>query len=129
MQSAVGVGLRARHRGCLHVLFVAVALPVSYPGDRSTDCADGRRRDNGGPFLRVALDASNVEILRPHDDLDAPVVNEAPCHTGIEHHPPGACRFVSRRNCRGVSTHRMYHSVESHGGMLRLDCASANAAS
>ena len=66
--------------------------------------------------------------VRRYDNLDASVVNEVTDHTGIERRP-GACRFVSRRDCRGVSTHRMYHSVENHGGMLLLDCASVNAPS
>ena len=56
------------------------------------------------------------------------MVNEVIGHAGIERHL-GACRFVSRRDYRGVSTHRMHHSVESHGGILRLDFASANAPS
>ena len=112
------MGLRARHRGCLHVIFVAVALPIFDRGDRSTNCAVCRRRDDSGLFLHVALDAPTVGGARRHDD--ASVLNEATGH-------PGACRFASRRDCRGVSTHRMHHSVESHGGMLLLDCASANA--
>ena len=69
-----------------------------------------------------------VEGARRHDDIDAEVVNEATGHTGIERQP-GACRFVSRGSSRGVSTHRMHHSVESQGGMSLLDCASANAPS
>ena len=120
MQSAVGLGLRAGRRGCLHVVFVAVALPIDR-GDRSTDCAGCRRRDDSD---RVKLDASIVEGPRRHDDLGVSVVKTA--HTGIDGHPGGACRFVSRRDCRGVSVHRMHHSIESHGGMaLLLDCASA----
>ena len=126
MQSVDEVELRARGRLCV-VLFVAVALPIFGRGDRSSDdCADCR--NDSGLFLRVALDASIVEGACRHDDLDASVVNEATGHTGIERHP-GAYRFVSRRYCRGVSSHRMRHSVESHGGMSLLDCASANAPS
>jgi len=129
MQSADNVGLRARHRGCLHVVFVAVALPIFDCGDRSTDCANCRRHDNSGLFLRVELDASIIlEGARRHDNLDASVVNEATAHTGIDRYP-GAYRFVSRRDCRGVSTHRMHHSIESHGGMSLLGCASVNAPS
>jgi len=105
-------------------VFVAVALPIFDCADRSNDCAECRRRDDSGLFLRVALDASRVEGARRHDDLDAPVVNEATGRTGIERHP-GACRFGSRRDYR-VSTHRLHHSVESLGGMSLLDCASAN---
>ena len=104
--------------------FVAVALPIC--GDHSADGVDCRRRGDSSLFLRAALDASIVEGARRHDDLDVSVVNTA--HTGIERHL-GTCRFVSRRACRSVSTHRICHSVESHGGMVLLDCASANAPS
>jgi len=79
------VGLGARHRGCLRVVFIAVALPIFDCGDRSTDCADCLRRENCDLFLPVAVAASNVKGARRHDDLDAPVVNAA--HTGIERHP------------------------------------------
>jgi len=72
----------------------------------------------------VALDAPLVEGARRHDVLDVSVVNEATGHTGIERHP-GACRFASRRDCLGVSTHHMHHSVETHGGMSLLDYAKA----
>ena len=124
MQSADEVELRARHRACRLVVFVAVLIFEC--GDRSTDCADCRRRENAGLFLRLALDVSVVEGTRRHDDLDASVVNEATGHSGIERHP-GAYRFVSRRDCHGVSTHRMHPSIENHGGMSLLDCASAKA--
>jgi len=106
------------------VVLVAVALPIFDRGDRSADCAEFRRRDNSGLFLRVALDTS----ARRYDNLDASVVNEATAHTEIDRRL-GACRFVSRRDCRGVSTHRMHHSGESHGGMSLLDCANAKASS
>ena len=125
MQSADDVELRARHRGCLHVVFVVVALPIFGCGDRSTDCAVCHRRDNGGLFVHVVLEASLVGDARRRDDLDASVMNEATDHTGIER-DPGARRFVSRRDCRGVSTHHMHHSVESRGGMSLLDCVTSN---
>jgi len=111
-----------RHR----VVFVVVALPIFDCGDPRPDRADWHRRGNSGLFLRMALGASIVADARRLDDLDVSVVNTG--HTGIERHP-GAWRFVSRRDCRGVSTHRMHHSVENHGGMPLLDCASANAQS
>jgi len=120
MQSVDEVELRAR--GCLCVvLFVAVALPIFDCDDRSSDRADCR---HSGLFLRVALDASKVEVLRPLDDLGASVVNAA--RSGIERQSGAACRFEGRRACRGVSGHhRKHYSVESHGGMSLLDCVSA----
>jgi hypothetical protein len=107
------------------VVFVAVALPIFDRDDRNTDCAGRRLRDDSGLFFREALDASTVEGARRHDGFDASVVNEATGRTVIDCHR-GACCFVCRRNCRGVSTHRMHHSVERHGGMSLLYCASAN---
>jgi len=105
-----------------------VFAPIFDCGDSSTDRAGCRRRDNRGLFLRLALDACIVKGARRRDDLDASVVNESTAHTGSERHP-GRCRFVSRRDCRGVLTHRMHDSVESYGGISLRDCASANAPS
>ena len=110
------------------MVYFAAALPIFDCGDRRSDRADCRRRDNSGLFLRVALDVSMVEGARRHDDLDASVVKEAIGQTGTERRTVAYC-FVRRGDCRGASTHRMHHSVESHGGMSLLDRASANAPS